>query len=336
MTDEKKKVDVKETADSIIRETKAKSNNSQFVLWFAALILGAVLGWMGIPALNEFFNFVATVFTRLFQFIAVPTIALAVITTLAALGGNKETGIIFAHAVVYTLLTTFLAAFIGLGLYLYIAPDNLPAEIVNAGSDVVKGQSVAALSYYDHILGVIPNNVLAPFLSGNVLSVMLIAAAVGLALAFMPKTENREALLKIIQGVQELAFTLIRAILYVLPIGIVAFAGQLSAQIEAGVIVGALGKYTAVVMLGNAIQFFIVLPIILVIRGLNPIYVMRQMGQAIAVALFTKSSAGTLPVTLACSEQNLKCNPKVSRFVLERLRSFHSGNFPVHYAECRF
>ena len=40
------------------------------------------------------------------------------------------------------------------------------------------------------------------------------------------------------------------------------------------------------------------------------------MGQAIAVALFTKSSAGTLPVTLACSEQNLKCNPKVSRFVL--------------------
>ena len=316
MTDEKKKVDVKETADSIIRETKAKSNNSQFVLWFAALILGAVLGWMGIPALNEFFNFVATVFTRLFQFIAVPTIALAVITTLAALGGNKETGIIFAHAVVYTLLTTFLAAFIGLGLYLYIAPDNLPAEIVNAGSDVVKGQSVAALSYYDHILGVIPNNVLAPFLSGNVLSVMLIAAAVGLALAFMPKTENREALLKIIQGVQELAFTLIRAILYVLPIGIVAFAGQLCAQIEAGVIVGALGKYTAVVMLGNTIQFFIVLPIILVIRGLNPIYVMRQMGQAIAVALFTKSSAGTLPVTLACSEQNLKCNPKVSRFVL--------------------
>ena len=122
MTDEKKKVDVKETADSIIRETKAKSNNSQFVLWFAALILGAVLGWMGIPA--EFFNFVATVFTRLFQFIAVPTIALAVITTLAALGGNKETGIIFAHAVVYTLLTTFLAAFIGLGLYLYIAPDK--------------------------------------------------------------------------------------------------------------------------------------------------------------------------------------------------------------------
>ncbi len=316
MDNNKKQVDVKQTAEAAIRESKAKSNNGQFILWFAALIVGAVLGWMGIGPLNEFFNFVATVFTRLFQFIAVPTIALAVITTLAALGGNKETGIIFGHAVVYTLLTTFCASFIGLALYIYIAPDNLPSNIINAGTEVVKGQNVAALSYYDHILSVIPNNVLAPFLSGNVLSIMLIAAAVGLALAFMPKTENREQLLKLINGIQELAFTLIRALLYILPIGIVAFAAQLSAQIEAGVIVGALGKYTAVIMLGNAIQFFIILPIFLVLRGLNPLYVFRKMGSAIAVALFTKSSAGTLPVTLACSEQNLKVNPRVSRFVL--------------------
>ena len=40
------------------------------------------------------------------------------------------------------------------------------------------------------------------------------------------------------------------------------------------------------------------------------------MAPALAVALFTKSSAGTLPVTLASAEQNLKVNPRVSRFVL--------------------
>ena len=51
-------------------------------------------------------------------------------------------------------------------------------------------------------------------------------------------------------------------------------------------------------------------------RGLNPLDVFRKMSPAIAVALFTKSSAGTLPVTLATAEQNLKVNPRVSRFVL--------------------
>ena len=288
----------------------------QLVLWFGALIVGAILGWLGIQALNDLFNFIATVFTRLFQFIAVPTIALAVITTLARLGAEKDTGRIFAHAVTYTLLTTISAAAVGLVLYLWIAPGNLPADIIGAGAADVPMQKLGSLSYYDHFLSVIPNNLLQPFLAGNVLSVMLIAAAVGLALAFMPKTENRAALLKVLLGGQELLFTLIRALLWALPLGILAFSAQLSAQIEAGVIVGALGKYTAVVLGGNAIQFFIVLPLFLVARGLNPVHVFKKMAPALALALFTKSSAGTLPVTLASAESRLKVNPTVSRFVL--------------------
>ena len=306
---------VEETAKEAMAKNSPQAQRKQLILWFGALLIGAVLGWMQIPSLNGFFDFVATVFTRLFQFIAVPTIALAVITTLAELGGKKETGKIFIHAVTYTLLTTFSAALVGLILYNIIAPGNLPADIVGAAAGDVP-QKLEKLTYYEHFLSVIPNNVLQPFLAGNVLSVLLIAAFAGLALAFMPKTDNREVLLKGIKGLQELLFTMIKGILYVLPIGILAFAAQLSAQIEAGVIVGSLGKYVAVVLGGNMIQFFIVLPLFLLVRGLNPLYVFRQMSPAVAVALFTKSSAGTLPVTLASAENNLKVNTKVSRFVL--------------------
>ena len=306
---------VEETAKEAMAKNSPQAQRKQLILWFGALLIGAVLGWMQISSLNGFFDFVATVFTRLFQFIAVPTIALAVITTLAELGGKKETGKIFIHAVTYTLLTTFSAALVGLVLYNVIAPGNLPADIVGAAAGDVP-QKLEKLTYYEHFLSVIPNNVLQPFLAGNVLSVLLIAAFAGLALAFMPKTDNREVLLKGIKGLQELLFTMIRGILYVLPIGILAFAAQLSAQIEAGVIVGSLGKYVAVVLGGNMIQFFIVLPLFLLVRGLNPLYVFRQMSPAVAVALFTKSSAGTLPVTLASAENNLKVNTKVSRFVL--------------------
>lgn len=307
---------VEQARQEALRKHNPGASRKQIILWFGALILGGILGSFGIAPLNELFNFIATVFTRLFQFIAVPTIALAVITTLSALGGQKETKTIFTHAVTYTLLTTFAAATVGLLLFLWIAPGNLPAEVVGAGTASVPLDKVGSLSYYDHIISVIPNNLLQPFLAGNVLSVMLIASSVGLALAFMPKTENREVLIKGLYGVQELLFTLIKAILWALPLGILAFAGQLAAQIQAGVIVGALGKYVAVVIGGNAIQFFLVLPLFLLLRGLNPLAVFRKMSPAIAVALFTKSSAGTLPVTLASAEQNLKADTRVSRFVL--------------------
>lgn len=309
----------KNHVDQMARETVLKSRGQgklrQFILWMAALIVGGILGWLNVPALNDLFNFIAAVFTRLFQFIAIPTVALAVITTLSALGAKKDTKRIFGHAVTYTLLTTIGAAAVGLGLYLWIAPGNLPADVVGAGAAAVP-EKLGHLSYYDHFLSIIPNNVLKPFLEGNVLSVMLISASVGLAFAFMPKTENRESLLKVLNGVQELLFTLIRALIYILPVGIVAFAGQLSAQIEAGVVVGALGKYTAVVIGGNLIQFFIVIPLFLLLRGLNPISVFKKMSPAVAVALFTKSSAATLPVTLASAEKNLEAKPAVARFVL--------------------
>src|SRR5574344_1956236 len=125
---------VQQAREEALRQHNPGASRKQLLLWFGALILGGLLGWLGIQPLNDLFNFIATVFTRLFQFIAVPTIALAVITTLSALGGKKETGRIFAHAVTYTLLTTIAAASIGLVLYLWIAPGNLPVDVIGAGA----------------------------------------------------------------------------------------------------------------------------------------------------------------------------------------------------------
>ena len=285
------------------------------VIWIGALVLGAILGVLEIEWLNALFNFIASSFTRLFQFVAVPTIALAVITTLASLGTKNNAGKIFAHTLTYTLLTTVSAAAVGLVLYVVIAPENLPEEVVKMGSVDVP-QNLESLSYYDHILNVIPGNVLQPFINGNVLSILIIASSVGLALAFMPQSENKEVLVKFFSALQELLFTLIRALIWALPVGIVAFAAQLSAQITAGVIVGSLGKYVAVILGGNIIQFFVVLPLFLLVRGLNPLKVFRAMSPAVLMALFTKSSAATLPVTMRSAEDNLGVRPDVARFVL--------------------
>ncbi|HBX75915.1 MAG TPA: dicarboxylate/amino acid:cation symporter, partial [Acidaminococcaceae bacterium] len=91
MTNKEKSAQVDAKAKEIIEESRKQSNGKQFILWMAALVIGGALGWMNNPSLNELFNFIATIFTRMFQFIAVPTIALAVITTLSALGAKKDT-----------------------------------------------------------------------------------------------------------------------------------------------------------------------------------------------------------------------------------------------------
>ena len=283
------------------------------LIWIGALVIGAVLGLFGIEWLDKSMEFIALVYTRLFQLLAVPTIVLAVITTFATFGSNGS-GKIFGHTITYTLLTTFAAAAVGAVLFVLIAPGNLPAEALSgsAATSVVDSQ----LSYSNHFISVIPNNIIRPFLDGNVLSLLILAFAVGIGLSKLPDSENKSIVVKGLTGLQDLLFLLIRGLIWTLPLGIVAFSAQLSAQLSAGVIADSIGKYVLVVLGGNVIQFFVVLPLFLLARGLNPFHVLGRMTPAVLMALFTKSSAATLPVTMETAENRLGIHSNVSRFVL--------------------
>ena len=302
-------------AETSLKNRDKNTQQRQLILWIGALITGGLLGLINLSWLHEFMNFIATVYTRLFQLLAVPTISLAVITTLASFGNQKDTGRIFRHTITFTLLTTFAAAFVGLLLYVIVSPGNLPLDVVSKGSSEVP-QDLGTLSYLEHILKIIPNNIVQPFLEGNVLSILLLAFAVGIGLAKLPDSDSKKTVTNFLHGLQDLLFLLIRALIWTLPLGIVAFAAQLSAQVNAGIVFDSLGKYAAVILGGNAIQFFVVLPLFLLAKGINPIRTMGCMSPALLMALFTKSSAATLPVTMDTAEKRLGVSSKVARFVL--------------------
>jgi Na+/H+-dicarboxylate symporter len=69
-------------------------------------------------------------------------------------------------------------------------------------------------------------------------------------------------------------------------------------------------------VLANLIQGFIVLPLWLKYQGIRPFVTMRRMMPALSLAFFTKSSVGSLPVTMDTMEQKLNVKPELSRFVL--------------------
>ena len=298
-----------------ICKNNVNGQRRQMQLWMGALVIGVAVGIPAIGWIDEVMNFIASVYTRLFQLLAVPTIVLAVITTLASLGAQSDSGRIFRTTLKYTLLTTVSAAAVGLLLYILVAPGNLP-EGINGASGLSALSEYSQLSYKEHFLSVVPNNVVRPFLEGNVLSLILIAFAVGMALAKMRRTEGTEMLIKGLQALQELLFQLIHWLIKTLPLGILAFAEQLAAQLSAGVAADSLGKYILVILGGNCIQFFIVLPLFLLSRGIHPLHTLSRMMPAVLMALFTKSSAATLPVTMETAEKRLGVSPKVARFVL--------------------
>lgn len=287
----------------------------QAVLYVIAIILGLINGFYGSEFWIQTGEFISTIFIRLFRFIAVPIIAVSIIATLSQISRSTESGRIFRHSVFYTLLTTILAASLAAILFEVFSPANVTLSDTTEASAAIAG--IKGKSYFDYITSVVPDNAIAPFLSANVLSVLLIAAAVGIAIAKLPHdSREQRVLMAFFSGLQAVLFTLVGWIIMILPLGIFGFFTVLAKEINAGVAVGGLGTYFATVLSANFIQMLIVLPALLLLRGINPIRVFKGMLPALTVAFFSKSSAGTLPVTMRCSEVNLGVRENVSRFVL--------------------
>lgn len=289
--------------------------NRQAIVWILALLIGGGIGFLNIDSINQAMSIVAKIYTRLFQLLAIPTIAIAVTATMMKMGEEKGMGQMFIKTIRYTLLTTLLAAVVGVAVYYLVAPGNMAESFLNNG-DSTGNESGTQGSYLDYLLDTIPDNIVKPFAAGNVLGVLMLAFAFGIGISRMPESDSRQTLKNFVTGAQDLLFTLIRWLIAVLPLGIMAFAAQLVTEVSGGVIMDSIGKYTLVVIAANLLQMLVVLPSFLGIHKVNPFRAMVRMSPALITAFFTKSSAATLPLTISTAESRMNVSPKVARFVL--------------------
>lgn len=283
------------------------------VAYFLAIALGILAGIWENHYLMIVVQFISTVFIRLFKFLSIPIICVSIISSLSTLSQNNESAKIFRHTIFYTLSTTILAACVAASLYVLFTPANV--AVTGTAPDI--SNKLGSHSYLDYVESIVPDNFITPFQTANVLSVLLIAAAVGIAIAKMPReSKNQDLMIAFFKASQDVLFTLVNWLIVVLPIGIFAFVASLAQEVSHGVSLGGLGTYFALVISANLIQMFIVIPAFLMFKGFNPIKVAKGMLPALALAFFSKSSAATLPVTMRCAQQNLGEKPQVAQFVL--------------------
>ena len=139
------------------------------IFYLIAIVLGIVNGIWGSSATQSFADFIATMFIRLFKFVAIPIIAVSIISTLSSISKSRSSGRIFRHTIFYTLFTTILAATLAALLYEVFSPENVSASISGAAAAPLSSVANAGgAGYLKYIESVIPDNILAPFLSANV------------------------------------------------------------------------------------------------------------------------------------------------------------------------
>lgn len=289
---------------------KQKRFFSTPMLYLLMIILGLISGFYEIEPLKSIGLLIADVFIKLFKCISLPIIALSIIVTLAGYrsdGGFKN---IWKRTMCYTLLTTLIAAALSFILYLLISPEMVVHKVDVAAAPL------HAISYTQHIASLIPDSFFAPFLEHQVMSVLLIAIILGSAIRFIPEDEPRYTVVQFFRGIHGLMMVITKWVIALIPLGLYGFITASVVQLQHGKVIKGIGEYLAVIVLANLLQGIIILPLWLKTQGIPPFKAMKEMMPALSLAFFSKSSVGSLPVTMETIEKTLAVNPKVSRFVL--------------------
>ncbi|KAL4005970.1 excitatory amino acid transporter 2b isoform X1 [Oreochromis aureus] len=155
------------------------------------------------------------------------------------------------------------------------------------------------------------------FKSGmNVLGLIGFFIAFGICMGKMG--EKARLMIEFFNILNEIVMKLVIMIMWYSPFGIACLiCGKIISIKDLEVVARQLGMYMVTVIIGLIIHGAIFLPsIYFVITRKNPFTFFLGIFQAWITALGTASSAGTLPVTFRCLEENLGIDKRVTRFVL--------------------
>lgn len=281
-------------------------------LYVVAILFGVVSSYCNIGGLIELAQVITDNFIKIFKCVSLPIISLSIIVTLSRFRGDEAIKVVWKKTILYTASTTIIAAGVACVLYYLIAPNNLS---VNAG-EVFQEIGVSGANYFGYLKGIVPSNLLAPFIEHQVMGVLLISIIIGLSISFIPEEGPRSAISNFFKGAHGVFIVITSWIVKLIPIALFGFITTTLVQLKSGSDVKGLTKYLLVVVLANVVQGFIVLPLFLRMNKVKPFAMMRGMLPALSVAFFSKSSAGTLPITMNTIERNVHVSPKVSRLVL--------------------
>jgi Na+/H+-dicarboxylate symporter len=282
-----------------------------FFIYLVMIVLGIISGSSGVPFLQSLGFMISDIFIKIFKCISMPIVALSIIVTLSQYHEDGGMTNVWHKTLLYTFSTTIIAATVGCFLYLLIQPTNVALL-----SQATTAPSTANVTYWQHVSSLIPSNIFAPFIEHQVMGVLLIGIVIGLAIRHLPDKEAKEVVKNFFKGIYGLFFVITKWVVAILPIGLYGFITVTVVELNKGMNIAGIGEYLSVIVLANLVQGFIILPAWLWLNNMSPLQTMRKMLPALSVAFFSKSSTGTLPVTMNTVEKNLHVNPKISRFVL--------------------
>lgn len=280
----------------IERLKKISLGNWMLIGMILGFIVGLILNFYvtnpfikDIILVNNVFYLGGNGFIKLMKMLVVPLVFFSIVVGVASISDIRKIGSIGGRTIGIYLITTALAVTIALLISSVIQPgDGL--NMVG----IVKANASSNVTATDTLLNMIPDNPFSSLANGDMLPVIIFGLLVGIILATLKDETN--VINEFFSQGNTVMMEMTHIVMKFAPIGIFCLMAKTFASLGfTGLI--PLTKYIGCVLLGLAIQAFIVYPSLLVVlTRLNPIKFFKKFIPVMFFAFSSSTSNATIPL----------------------------------------
>lgn len=262
---------------------------------------------------TDWFNLIGFGYVRLLQMMVIPLIMVSIISAIMKLKGGRNLGKMSGLIITVLLLTTAIAAAVGITTALVF--DLSAVNIQGGAAEEQQGAllqerlgDVQDRTLPQQILDFIPSN---PFedMTGarrtSTIAVVIFSAFVGIAVLGLDRKnkEQAETFRNIINAVYGVVMRIVTLVLRLTPYGILALMAKTIATTDLAVIMNlidfVLASYVALIVM------FIIHLVLLAIFGFNPLKYVKKVFPTLTFAFTSRSSAATIPLNVQTQNKKL-------------------------------
>lgn len=296
------------------------------------LILGATLGivttvfapgdtwvkWFGDNVAAP----VGQIFLRLLTMTVIPLVFTSITLGVARLGKLRSVGRVEARTVGFCLVSTAIAATLGLLLVNIARPGAGFDPGVREHLMATYGPQVATMQMggaarlgVETFVNIFPRNPLQAAANFDLLGVIVFALIFGAALTQLPE-EKAQPMLRIFDALGDAIAKIIEILMRLAPVGVFGLV-FVAASRFGWELLRPLGQYVTVVVLGLLLHAIVVLAsVVRVLGGLRPSVFWSRIRASMTIAFATSSSTATLPTNIAVAQRQLGIPSQIAGVVL--------------------
>lgn len=300
-------------------------------LWLQVMIgivLGVAIGVL-FPQAAIALKPLGDAFVKLIRMTLAPIIFATVVVGIARMGDIREVGRVGAKALIYFEVVSTLALLIGLLAANLLHPGsgmNIDSSKLDPTSITTYTTIAQQVGVVPFLLSIIPSSIGDPFVTGNILQIILLGVLFGLALT--PIGVTAKPLIDLLDLLLKGMFGIVRMVMYLAPIAALGAMAYTVGQYGVASLLQ-LARFTAEVWIVSILFVAIVLGSIAKVAGFSLIRLLVYIRDEILITAGTSSSEAVLAPLMLKLEQ-LGCAEPVVGMVMPAGYTFNADGTAIY------